>query len=172
MKSRRVEIEHAPGFRSTALLLVGWLAAQLQWESGGEDRTIIVRLRERVDGSAISVTLREKQGEPISRCCQLATGRQNSGSRTAKGADLLDVSSAATAGRKMQQLLPAGKNDLVKLGAGRIDARRSARVYLRAFVANGAVALSRGEPADLGELGLSAETCASCSSSGSFNRAS
>ena len=27
-----LEIEHAPGFRSTALLLVGWLAAQLEWE--------------------------------------------------------------------------------------------------------------------------------------------
>jgi glucose-6-phosphate dehydrogenase assembly protein OpcA len=26
---KAVEIEHAPGFRSTALLLVGWLAAQL-----------------------------------------------------------------------------------------------------------------------------------------------
>ena len=27
-----LEITHAPGYRSTALLLVGWLAAQLHWE--------------------------------------------------------------------------------------------------------------------------------------------
>src|ERR1043165_6436063 len=31
---RTVEIDHAPGFRSTGLLLAGWLAAQLNWSDG------------------------------------------------------------------------------------------------------------------------------------------
>src|SRR5438270_661609 len=33
-----VEIEFAPAFRSTALLLAGWLAAQLDWSDGKQDR--------------------------------------------------------------------------------------------------------------------------------------
>ena len=30
----RIEIDFAPGYRSTAILLSGWLAAQLRWTTG------------------------------------------------------------------------------------------------------------------------------------------
>src|SRR2546423_13648907 len=37
-KIENVEIDHAAGFRSTAVLLVGWLAAQLQWTDGKQTK--------------------------------------------------------------------------------------------------------------------------------------
>src|SRR3954471_24104150 len=63
----KVEIDYAPGFRSTGLLLAGWLAAQLHWSDGKKagDAALSFRGREK---NAIGVTLNEKEGEPIGRC--------------------------------------------------------------------------------------------------------
>src|SRR5205085_8236374 len=63
----RVEIDHAPGFRSTALLLAGWLAAQLNWSDGKKNDNGGLRFRGRKEND-IAIALNEKEGEPIGRC--------------------------------------------------------------------------------------------------------
>ncbi len=127
-----VEIVHAPGYRSTALLLVGWLAAQLDWEKGTAQGNSLGF--ERVIGEekhSLKIKLTEKAGAPI--------GRVSIRSKTAEfvvaqkeGADLLDVSFGRSGGRQMQQVFPAGKSDLVSLVQEELMRGGPHKVYLRA----------------------------------------
>ncbi|MDQ3199419.1 MAG: glucose-6-phosphate dehydrogenase assembly protein OpcA [Verrucomicrobiota bacterium] len=121
------EIEHAPGFRSTALLLTGWLAGQLQWERSGNSLGF-----HRADGAGkIAIKLREQKGEPIGGC-QITTDSAEFRIEHRPGADLLDVFFGRTGGRKMRQVLPAGKNDVVELMQEELMRGGPHRVYLRA----------------------------------------
>jgi glucose-6-phosphate dehydrogenase assembly protein OpcA len=126
-----VEIKHAPGFRSTALLLVGWLAGQLAWERQGNDAPLGFRHPEG-NGALIAVKLEEKAGEPIS-ACQITTGSAEFRVEHKPAADLLDVYFGRRAGRQMRQLLPAGKTDLVELVRTELIRGGPHRVYLRAL---------------------------------------
>jgi glucose-6-phosphate dehydrogenase assembly protein OpcA len=126
---KALEIEHAPGFRSTALLLAGWLAGQLEWERS--DDSLGFRKREEKRERKIRVKLREMEGEPIS-ACQITTDSAEFRIEHKPGADLLDVFFGRTEGRKMRQVLPAGKNDVVELLREELMRGGPHRVYLRA----------------------------------------
>ena len=61
---RALAITHAPGCRTTALLLVGWLADRLGWTLTGASKNPLFR---EPSGGAIAVTLTESEGSSISR---------------------------------------------------------------------------------------------------------
>src|SRR5256886_13646634 len=63
-KIRSVRIDFAPGFRSTAVLFAGWLAAQLSWRSEKADVPNELRFIGPA-GRKIDVVLRDRPGEPI-----------------------------------------------------------------------------------------------------------
>ena len=126
-----IEIEHAPGYRSTAILLIGWLAGQLGWDGGGDDSPNFW-LSEEDHSREIEVTLREKEGEPMSRC-RIITDCAEFRIEHKPGADLLDVFFGRVQGRKMQQVLPAGKNDMVELLREELMRGGPHQVYLRAI---------------------------------------
>ena len=128
---KTVEIEYAPNHRSTALLLVGWLAGQLEWERDGKGISLGFRRNGEDGGDAIAVRLHEKEGEPISNC-KITTGSAEFRIEHKPGADLLDVFFGRTEGRKMRQFLPAGKNDVVELLEEELMRGGPHRVYLRA----------------------------------------
>jgi glucose-6-phosphate dehydrogenase assembly protein OpcA len=129
---KTLEIDHAPEFRSTALLLVGWLAGQLEWErSSAGDKSLEFRKRTDEGERKIKVALQTKEGEPIS-ACQLTTESAEFRIEHKPGADLLDVFFGRTEGRKMRQFLPAGKNDVVELMQEELMRGGPHRVYLRA----------------------------------------
>ena len=130
---KALEIEHAPEFRSTALLLVGWLAAQLAWKRHGRNKRSLGfrRLDDEDREWHITVSLREKEGEPISSC-KLTTESAEFRVAHKPGADLLDVSFGRTGGRHMEQVLPAGHNDPVALVQEELMRGGPHRVYLRA----------------------------------------
>ena len=126
----RVEIDFAPGFRSTATLLVGWLAAQLHWKvTGANGDKILLTCEER---EPIEATLTEKTGEWISRCA-LQCGSLRLEIVHADNADLLDVIVFVDGEEKMRQLMPAGGNDLVRLMSEELMRGGPHRVYLRAL---------------------------------------
>jgi glucose-6-phosphate dehydrogenase assembly protein OpcA len=131
MEMRRVEIAFAPEFRSTAILLAGWLAAQLGW-------TLIEAADEATlgfsdcAGEAIRVSLHEEEGEPISRC-SLFCGTTEFRVVHRSGADLLEVSAQSERGERMHQLMPAGRNDPVSLMSEELMRGGPHRVYLRAL---------------------------------------
>jgi glucose-6-phosphate dehydrogenase assembly protein OpcA len=128
---KTVEIDFAPGYRSTALLLSGWLAAQLGWtvESKTKDNTLSFR-----KGSAgtVKISLHERGAMPVSRCVLKSDSIEFHVS-SSKDSDLLDVMAAAPGETAAPQLMPAGSNDPVQLMEEELMGVGRHRVYLRAM---------------------------------------
>jgi glucose-6-phosphate dehydrogenase assembly protein OpcA len=126
-----VEIDFAPGYRATGVLLAGWLAAQLRWtlEKDSSGNSLVFRNQA---GKTIQATLREKAGEPISRCV-LNCGSTKYRVAHAPNADLLEVEAGAPGQAGMRQLMPAGSDDPVCLMSEELMRGGPHRVYLRAM---------------------------------------
>jgi glucose-6-phosphate dehydrogenase assembly protein OpcA len=126
----KVEIDFAPGYRSTAILLLGWLAAQLGWtlQEMPDDFTISFS---DCAGELIRVGLKEIEGQPISRC-SLICGATEFRVVHAEKSDLLSTSVRSGETERMQQLMPAGRDDLVSLMREELMRGGPHRVYLRA----------------------------------------
>jgi glucose-6-phosphate dehydrogenase assembly protein OpcA len=123
---KSVEIDYAPEYRSTALLLTGWLAAQLRWAI--EEKTNGDELSFRSEsGKTIDVSLKEKAGEAIGRCA-IRCGAQEFSVAHAENVDLLDVAVGQRSCR-----MPAGENDQVSLMKEELMRGGPHRVYLRAM---------------------------------------
>lgn len=121
-----IAIDFAPGFRSTALLLAGWLAAQLRWSEGKQQSKDALSFRGK-NGGNIAVSLREKEGEPIG-CCAIRSGAGEFKVTHAPKADLLDVAAGERSCR-----MPAGRNDAVHLMSEELMRGGPHKVYLRAM---------------------------------------
>ena len=121
-----VEIDFAPGFRSTALLLAGWLAAQLRWTDPKQPSKTALNFRGTSDRE-IGVSLRETPGEPIGRC-EVQCGEVKFKVAHTPKADLLDVAAGERSCR-----MPAGQNDSVRLMGEELMRGGPHRVYLRAM---------------------------------------
>jgi glucose-6-phosphate dehydrogenase assembly protein OpcA len=126
----RVEIDFAPGFRSTAVLLAGWLAAQLHWALEKNSKGDALTFRDEAK-KAIQVSLDEKTGEPIGRCVLKCGSREFRVAHSAN-ADLLEVTTEG-ADAKRTCLMPAGGNDPVRLMSEELMRGGPHRVYLRAM---------------------------------------
>jgi glucose-6-phosphate dehydrogenase assembly protein OpcA len=125
-----VRIDFAPGFRSTAVLFAGWLAAQLNWrgektEAGNKFSFVSS------DGQKIDVELRERAGEPIGEVA-VATPEMEFLVARAECEDLLEVSRGKPGEKRTPQLMPAGKNDLVSLMSEELMRGGPHHVYLHA----------------------------------------
>ena len=129
----RVEITFAPGHRSTATLLTGWLAAQLRWQRTARFGSGALHFVDPV-GNTIAVSLREEQGEPIGRCT-VACGQSVYAVEHPRGADLLRVTAHTNGIERMDQMMPAGSNDPVRLRREELMRGGPHRVYLRAVAA-------------------------------------
>src|SRR5436190_15969739 len=112
-KINSLRIDSAPRFRSTAVLFVGWLAAQLNWRS---EKTNAANNFSFVSssGQKIEVELRERPGEPIGEVT-LATPDVEFLVTHAECGDLLEVSRRKPGEKSTPQLMTAGKNDPVSL---------------------------------------------------------
>ena len=129
-KIKKVRIDYASGFRSTALLFVGWLSAQLNWRA---EKTDVANKLQFVgpSGQKIDGELREHLGEPIGGVA-LATPEVEFLVTHAKCGDLLEVSRGKPGEKRMPQLLPAAKNDLVSLMSEELMRGGPHHVYLNA----------------------------------------
>jgi glucose-6-phosphate dehydrogenase assembly protein OpcA len=129
-KIETVRIDFAPDFRSTAILFVGWLAAQLNWRNQKTDAANKLQF---VSPSSrkIDVELRERPGEPIGEVA-MATPNVEFLVAHAKCGDLLEVSRGKTGEKRMPQLMPAGKNDPVSLMSTELMRGGPHHVYLHA----------------------------------------
>ena len=127
----RIEIDFAPRYHSTALLLAGWFAAQLGWTfvEAADDETLSFCS---CVGEAIRVTLQENEGEPIGRC-SLFCGATEYRAVQPAGADLICVSTHVSGDERMHQLMPGGRNDAVSLMSEELVRGGPHRVYLRAL---------------------------------------
>jgi glucose-6-phosphate dehydrogenase assembly protein OpcA len=130
-KISRVKIDFAPAFRSTALLFVGWLAAQLDWKIDEVKSSRELRFA-LAGGRSIDIELHEHDGQPIHEIT-LTGGDVEFGVTYAKCGDLLEVSRVQTGEKRMPQLMPAGNDDLVDLISGELIRGGPHHVYLNAL---------------------------------------
>ena len=126
----RARIDFAPGFRSTAVLLMGWLGAQLNWRA---EKTKSANKLRCADGTGrkIEIELREHAGEPVGQIV-LNSRDVEFLIKPAKCGDLLEVSRGKSGEKRMPQLMPAQSNDSVSLMSQELMRGGAHRVYLRA----------------------------------------
>jgi glucose-6-phosphate dehydrogenase assembly protein OpcA len=129
-KIESARIDFAPEFRSTAVLLAGWLAAQLDWQAEATKQAPGTLRFADSTGRKIVVELRERDGEPISNITVLSVGVEFEVSHP-KGADLLEVSRGDPGKARAHQVMPAGSNDLVRLMGDELIRGGPHKVYLR-----------------------------------------
>ena len=125
------QIAFAPGFRSTAILLAGWLGAQLNWRAEPTKNANEFAFTD-PQGRKIDLVLNERAGEPVSRIV-LNSGGVEFVVAHAKGADLFDVWRGKREEKCARQMMPAGSNDPVVLMSDELMRGGPHRVYLRAF---------------------------------------
>ena len=129
-KISNVRLDFAPGFRSTAVLFAGWLAAQLNWRS--EKAEVANKLSfAGPSGRKIDIALREQPGEPIGEVA-IETPEVEFLVTHANCGDLLEVSRGKPGEKRMPQLMPAAKHDLVSLMSEELMRGGPHHVYLRA----------------------------------------
>jgi glucose-6-phosphate dehydrogenase assembly protein OpcA len=128
---RRVAITHAPGARTTALLLVGWLAAQLGWSAHGPAGQ---RLTFTTDDSKIICELAEAVGPAIGQI-SLETETLHVAAGHPPQANYLNVALNWHDGRSIKHLLPADATDLTGLLDEELATGGRHRVYLKALAA-------------------------------------
>jgi glucose-6-phosphate dehydrogenase assembly protein OpcA len=129
-KIKNVRIDYASGFRSTALLFIGWLSAQLNWRAekkNGENKLQFVSS----SGRKIDIEMRQRDGQPIHEVV-VTTGDIEFVVTHAKCGDLLEVSRGKTGEKRIPQLMPAGKNDPVSLMSEELMRGGPHHVYLHA----------------------------------------
>ena len=130
-KISKVRIHFAPGFRSTAVLFVGWLGAQLNWHIDEVKSSRELRF----SGAStrhIDVELRERNGQPI-HAVALTSGDVEFRVTYAACGDLLEVSRVQNGEKRTPQLMPAGNNDPVGLISEELIRGGPHHVYLNAL---------------------------------------
>jgi len=130
-KLRRVEITHAPGARSTALLLLGWLAAQLGWSAHGHGGKHLVFT---ADENDITGELTESPGPAISRVF-LEHPDLHVLAEHPPRTNYLNLAVNWKDGRSARHLLPADSDDLACVLDEELASGGRHRVYLKALAA-------------------------------------
>ncbi len=125
-----VEIAHAPGFRSTALLLVGWLVAQLGLAPLRADEGRLVFTS--AEGREVSFDLVAESGRSIGRC-KISSGDGSVEVGRAADGDFFNVEVHLAEGCTYRHLLPAGSNETLSLLTEEISLGSRHRVYLKAL---------------------------------------
>jgi glucose-6-phosphate dehydrogenase assembly protein OpcA len=129
-KIKTLRVDFAPGYRSTAVLFVGWLAAQLNWRNEKTDEANKL-LFVSPSGQKIDVELRERPGEPIGEVAMTTPEVEFLVAHATCG-DLLEVSRGKPGETRTSQLMPTGKNDPVSLMSEELMRGGPHHVYLHA----------------------------------------
>ncbi len=125
-----VTVEFAPGFKSTAILLIGWLAAQLKWKTNQQAMNGSCRFLD-ASNRKIDIELHEKAGLPIGKVV-LKSQSVRFCVTPAHCGDLLEVSRSGENETAQPQMMPAQSNDPVDLMTQELLRGGPHRIYLRA----------------------------------------
>ncbi len=126
----KLNIDYAPGFKSTALLLLGWLGAQLNWKTNQQEMNGSCRFLD-ANNRKIDVELHQREGDPIGKITLNSSGVQFQVTPAHCG-DLLEISRSGENETATPQMMPAQSNDPVDLMTQELLRGGPHRVYLRA----------------------------------------
>lgn len=128
---KSVKIVHSPGARSSAILLLGWLAAQLGWSAHGPSGN---HLRMEGEHGGITCDLSEEDGATISRL-ELASPHLTVTATHAPGTPLLHVAAKSTDGRNTEFIMPGDSKNEADILDGELASWGLHRVYSKALAA-------------------------------------
>jgi glucose-6-phosphate dehydrogenase assembly protein OpcA len=126
-----VTIDFAAGYKSTAILFVGWLAAQLRWQTNQQQMNGSCRFVD-ANNRKIDIELCERAALPIgevmiqSRLAKFCV-------RPAPCGDLLEVWRSGDREAAAAQMMPAQSNDPADLLSQELTRGGSHQIYLRAL---------------------------------------
>ena len=129
-KMESVSVDFAPGFKSTAILLVGWLAAQLKWKTNQQTMNGSCRFLD-PNNRKIDIELRERSGQPIGEV-MIGSSQTTFRIAPAECGDLLEISRSGEHETAKPQMMPAQSNDPVDLMTQELLRGGPHRIYLRA----------------------------------------
>jgi glucose-6-phosphate dehydrogenase assembly protein OpcA len=129
-KIESLKIDYAPGFKSAALFLLGWLAAQLNWKVTEPARNGSCRLVD-ANNRKIDIELCQREGSPIGEITINSSGIQFRVA-PAQCSDLLEISRSGENETALPQMMPAQSNDPVDLMTQELLRGGPHRIYLRA----------------------------------------
>ena len=132
-KMESVKVDFAPGYKSTAILLVGWLAAQLNWKTNQQQMNGSCRFVD-ANNRKIDIELHQRAGNPVGAVVLTSAGVKFCVS-PAKCGDLLEVSRSGEKEAAVPQMMPAQSNDPVDLMTQELLRGGRHRVYLHAVEA-------------------------------------
>jgi len=124
-----VEIVHAQGMRTAALLLAGWMGAQLQWTMDAVEGAGL-RFKNGT-GNGVAVTLREEAGR-VFGSLRLSAGETSFLVAHHEGSSFLHADIRLPGNRESHYLMPGGKDDTVSLLKDELMSGGKHKVYLRA----------------------------------------
>jgi len=130
-KIENLNIDYASDCKSTALLLLGWLGAQLNWKVNEPARNGSCRLVD-ANNRKIDVELRKREGTPIGEVTMNSSGIQFRVAPAQCG-DLLEVSRSAENETAVPQMMPAQSNDQADLMSQELTRGGPHHLYLRAL---------------------------------------
>jgi len=125
-----VTISHAPDFRSTALLLVGWFAAQLKLELRSYESNAVILATE--DDREISFDL-VCDGTRSIGCCRIASTHGTVEVARAGESDFFSVQVQLADGHAFHHMLPGGNNRSTSLLKEELALGGRHRVYIKAL---------------------------------------
>lgn len=126
-KLDRVEITHAPGFRTSGLLLLGWLAAQLGWKL---DSVLSSHSFRTADRREVSFALSETPGAYISRC-RLVAGEAEFIIERDGAAEYFHATKRGEGLDDAPQLLPAGRDRMTDILLNELSRGGKHPLYLK-----------------------------------------
>jgi glucose-6-phosphate dehydrogenase assembly protein OpcA len=129
-KMESVNANYAPGFKSTAILLIGWLAAQLNWKLNEPARNGSCRFLD-AHGRKVDIELRERPGPPVGEVVINSTEVEFKVTPADCG-DLLQISRSGSNEKPVPQMMPAQSDDPVNLMTQELLRGGPHEVYLRA----------------------------------------
>lgn len=129
-----LEIEHAPGARLTALLFVGWLAAQLGWKAVGDAGGGAVSFSA-PGGGTVAVQLREGAADSALSSIEMQAGGGSSFSVNREaGSDFYKTTAHyGRDGRDLTQVVPVGPQEAAELVSEELTHSGAHRVYLKSL---------------------------------------
>ena len=122
--------DFAPGYKSTALLLAGWLGAQLGWQTQKSTTPDKIQFTNPT-GRAVDIELREEGEHPVGKVV-INSGGIEFVVAPAKCGDLLEVWRSGKNEKAVPQMMPAQKNDPVELMSQELTRGGPHHVYLHA----------------------------------------
>ena len=124
---KRVSLTYAPGYRTTAALVVGWMISQLNWKMENI-------CKDTISFDCLGLELHEKEGAPMSECTLSGESASFSIKRESDSA-YFHADICLPGGCEQHHLFPAGKDDALSLLDEDLMLGGKHLVYLKALAA-------------------------------------